>query len=63
MISATWNAEAAAQAWTTGDGDNLELEFTATIDHGRWYGFALSSAPVITDSAVQLARAACAETE
>jgi hypothetical protein len=50
VISATWNAETAAQAWTTGDGDNLELEFTATIDHGRWYSFALSSAPVITVS-------------
>jgi hypothetical protein len=50
MISATWNAETAAQAWTAGDGDNLDLEFTATIDHGRWYSFALSSAPVITVS-------------
>ena len=48
VVSATWNAEMAAQAWTTGDGDSLELEFTATIDHGRWYSFALSSAPVIT---------------
>jgi hypothetical protein len=50
VISATWNAETAAQAWTAGDGDNLELEFTATIDHGRGYSFALSSAPVITVS-------------
>ena len=50
VISATWNAESAAQAWTAGDGDNLELEFTATIDHGRGYSFALSSAPVITVS-------------
>jgi hypothetical protein len=47
-ISATWNAEAAAPARATGDGDNLELEFTAAIDQGRWRSFALSSAPVIT---------------
>lgn len=40
----------AAQAWTTGDDDSLELEFTATIDHDHWYSFALSSAPVITVS-------------
>ena len=50
VISATWNAEAAARAWTTGGGDKLELEFTATIDHGRWYSFSLTSAPVITVS-------------
>lgn len=50
VTSATWNAETAAQAWTTGEGDSLELEFTATIDHGRRYSFALSSAPVITVS-------------
>ena len=50
VTSATWNAETAAQAWTTSEGDSLELEFTATIDHGRWYSFALSSAPVITVS-------------
>ena len=50
VISATWNAETAVQAWTTGEGDSLELEFTATIDHGRWYSFALSSTPVITVS-------------
>jgi hypothetical protein len=50
VTSATWNAETAAQAWTTGDGDSLELEFTATVDHGRWYSFALSSAPVTTVS-------------
>lgn len=50
VISATWNAEAAAQAWTTGDGDSLMLEFTATVDYGRSYSLALTTAPVITVS-------------
>jgi hypothetical protein len=50
VIGVTWNAETSAQAWTTGDGDNLELEFTATVDYDHWYSFGLSSAPVITVS-------------
>jgi hypothetical protein len=50
MISAIWNTALATQSWTTSCGDNLELDFTATIDHDRGYGFALSSAPVVTVS-------------
>jgi hypothetical protein len=50
VIGVTWNAETAAQAWTTGDGDDLELEFTANIGYSQWYSFSLTSAPMITVS-------------
>jgi hypothetical protein len=50
VTGVTWNAETAAQAWTTGDGDDLELEFTANINYGQWYSFSLTSAPMITVS-------------
>ena len=50
VASGTWNAEKAAQSWTTKDGDDLSLEFTAAIDNHHWYGFSLTSAPVITVS-------------
>jgi hypothetical protein len=50
VTGVTWNAETATQAWTTSDGDDLELEFTANINYGKWYSFSLTSAPVITVS-------------
>jgi hypothetical protein len=42
VIGVIWNAKTAAQAWITGDGDDLELEFTANIDYSQWYSCSLT---------------------
>lgn len=47
-FSATWNSETATQTWSTHDGDELVLKFTANIGHRAWFGFSLTSSPVIT---------------
>ena len=46
VFSATWG-EHSVQRWITADGDELELNFTATVDYGDWYGMAVTSAPVV----------------
>lgn len=50
VASATWNADVARQSWSTSDGDELKLYFNANIAHRSWYGFSLTSAPVVAVS-------------
>jgi hypothetical protein len=48
--SGTWDPEGAVQEWVIDDGDKLALGFDAAVDNRFWYGFSLTTAPVITVS-------------
>lgn len=45
-FSAKWG-EHSVQRWTTADGDLIELEFIASITHHAWYGFGVTTSPVV----------------
>lgn len=45
-FSATWG-EHSVQRWHSSDGDCVELEFIASIAHRAWYGFGVTTSPVV----------------